>query len=111
MEWNDCPIRPHAVHSSASGFQKPHPRSPLERRSSSRRFSYGYLVTTSPQSWIIPWAAAPNSSFEKPVSLQTSSTIHFRDVTGGVYKARERIHGSVLICHYRSEEHTSELQS
>jgi hypothetical protein len=34
------------------------------------------------------------------VSLQTSSTIHFRDVTGGVYKARERIHGSVLICHY-----------
>ena len=34
------------------------------------------------------------------VSAQTSSTIHFRDVTGGVYKARERIHGSVLICHY-----------
>ena len=33
-------------------------------------------------------------------ALQTSSTIHFRDVTGGVYKARERIHGSVLICHY-----------
>ena len=30
----------------------------------------------------------------------TSSTIHFRDVTGGVYKARERIHGIVLICHY-----------
>ena len=34
------------------------------------------------------------------VTPQTSSTIHFRDVTGGVYKARERIHGSVLICHY-----------
>ena len=34
------------------------------------------------------------------VSAQTSSTIHFRDVTGGVYKARERSHGSVLICHY-----------
>ena len=34
------------------------------------------------------------------VSLRTSSTTHFRDVTGGVYKARERIHGSVLICHY-----------
>ena len=34
------------------------------------------------------------------VSLRTSSTIHFRDVTGSVYKARERIHGSVLICHY-----------
>ena len=28
-------------------------------------------------------------------------------VTGGVYKARERIHRSML----RSEEHTSELQS
>ena len=34
------------------------------------------------------------------VSARTSSTTHFRDVTGGVYKARERIHGSVLICHY-----------
>ncbi len=34
------------------------------------------------------------------VSARTSSTIHFRDVTGGVYKARERIHGVVLIRHY-----------
>ena len=32
------------------------------------------------------------------VSAPTSSTTHFRDVTGGVYKARERIHRSVLIC-------------
>ena len=34
------------------------------------------------------------------VSPPTSSTAHFRDVTGGVYKARERIHGIVLIRHY-----------
>ena len=34
------------------------------------------------------------------VSSPTSSTTHFRDVTGGVYKARERIHGGVLIRHY-----------
>ena len=34
------------------------------------------------------------------VGVQTSSTIHFRDVTGGVYKARERIHGIILIRHY-----------
>jgi hypothetical protein len=34
------------------------------------------------------------------VSTATSSTTHFRDVTGGVYKARERIHGVVLIRHY-----------
>ena len=34
------------------------------------------------------------------VSVATSSTTHFRDVTGGVYKARERIHRSVLICDY-----------
>jgi hypothetical protein len=34
------------------------------------------------------------------VSLTTSSTAHFRDVTGGVYKARERIHGAVLMRHY-----------
>ena len=29
------------------------------------------------------------------VSSPTSSATHFRDVTGGVYKARERIHGVV----------------
>src|SRR6516225_8444295 len=34
------------------------------------------------------------------VSATTSSTAHFRDVTGGVYKARERIHGVDLIRHY-----------
>ena len=34
------------------------------------------------------------------VGSATSSTTHFRDVTGGVYKARERIHGVVLIRHY-----------
>src|SRR6266567_6601448 len=34
------------------------------------------------------------------VSVTTSSTAHFRDVTGGVYKARERIHGVDLIRHY-----------
>ncbi len=34
------------------------------------------------------------------VRAATSSTTHFRDVTGGVYKARERIHGVDLIRHY-----------
>ena len=34
------------------------------------------------------------------VESPASSTTGFRDVTGGVYKARERIHGIVLICHY-----------
>ena len=34
------------------------------------------------------------------VGAWTSSTTHFRDVTGGVYKARERIHGVDLIRHY-----------
>ncbi len=34
------------------------------------------------------------------VGSPASSTVHFRDVTGGVYKARERIHRSVLICDY-----------
>ncbi len=34
------------------------------------------------------------------VGSATSSTAHFRDVTGGVYKARERIHGAVLMRHY-----------
>ena len=34
------------------------------------------------------------------VRTPTSSTVHFRDVTGGVYKARERIHRGVLIRDY-----------
>ena len=34
------------------------------------------------------------------VESPASSTTGFRDVTGGVYKARERIHRSVLICDY-----------
>ena len=34
------------------------------------------------------------------VGLATSGAIHSHGVTGGVYKARERIHRSVLICDY-----------
>ena len=34
------------------------------------------------------------------VSPATSRAANFRDVTGGVYKARERIHRSLLICDY-----------
>ena len=34
------------------------------------------------------------------VSVAASSTTGFRDVTGGVYKARERIHRGVLIRDY-----------
>ena len=34
------------------------------------------------------------------VSTPASSTAHFRDVTGGVYKARERIHRIILIHDY-----------
>ena len=34
----------------------------LERRWSSRRFPYGYLVTTSPQSSTLPWSAASIAS-------------------------------------------------
>jgi len=34
------------------------------------------------------------------VGPPASSVPRFRGVTGGVYKARERIHGSMLIYHY-----------
>ena len=34
------------------------------------------------------------------VSTATSGTADFRDVTGGVYKARERIHRGILIRDY-----------
>ncbi len=36
----------------------------------------------------------------KRVGPATSSTARFRDVTGGVYKARERIHRGMLIRDY-----------
>ena len=52
---------------------------------------YGYLVTTSPQLPAIP-SAPPTPEGVRPV---TSGTTDFRGVTGGVYKARERIHRSV----------------
>jgi hypothetical protein len=34
------------------------------------------------------------------VSLPTSFATHSHGVTGGVYKARERIHRGILICDY-----------
>ena len=34
------------------------------------------------------------------VTSPTSGVADSRGVTGGVYKARERIHGSMLTCHY-----------
>ena len=34
------------------------------------------------------------------VRLATSFATHFHGVTGGVYKARERIHRNILICDY-----------
>ena len=32
--------------------------------------------------------------------MGTSGTSNSRDLTGGVYKTRERIHGNLLTCHY-----------
>ncbi len=40
------------------------------------------------------------SSFSKRVRPLTSGVADFRGVTGGVYKARERIHRGVLIRDY-----------
>ena len=34
------------------------------------------------------------------VRLTTSGATHSHGVTGGVYKARERIHRNILICDY-----------
>ena len=40
------------------------------------------------------------SSLPQGVGPLASGVTDFHDLTGGVYKARERIHGSMLICHY-----------
>ena len=56
---------------------------------------YGrYLVTTSPQSLTLPWSTASE------VSTSPSGKTNSHGVTGGVYKARERIHRGVLIRDY-----------
>ena len=39
-------------------------------------------------------------SSKRRVKLLTSGVADSHGVTGGVYKARERIHGSMLTCHY-----------
>ena len=41
-----------------------------------------------------------HSPHHKVVRPWASGVTNFHDVTGGVYKARERIHGSILTCHY-----------
>src|SRR3954453_10078353 len=63
----------------------------LERGFPSPTFRYGYLVTTSSQSPAPPSTTPPS----KLVGPWASGVADFRDVTGGVYKARERIHRSV----------------
>ncbi len=51
---------------------------------------YDFVPVTSP---------AFGSSLRK-VSFLTSGVTSFHDVTGGVYKPRERIHHSMLTCDY-----------
>ena len=80
-----------SIHQKSNNTQTP--TLSLERRWSSRTFRYGYLVTTSPQSSVLPSAA---SSF----GTLTSGITNSHGVTGGVYKTRERIHRSMLICDY-----------
>ena len=47
-----------------------------------------------------PITATTLVGFPLAVGAPASGYDHFRGVTGGVYKARERIHRSVLICDY-----------
>src|SRR3954447_6916795 len=77
----------HHDRGARGGLVPPHS---LEKRGSNRSFRYGYLVTTSPQSPTPPSAAA-----SQRVGARTSGVSGFRGVTGGVYKARERIHRDV----------------
>ena len=56
--WAKCILHTRDSQNLRSGAQKAHFQCSLERRWSSRRFPYGYLVTTSPQSSTPPWSAA-----------------------------------------------------
>jgi hypothetical protein len=48
----------------------------------------------------VPIAGSTLGSCPLTVGPPTSGVSNFHDVTGGVYKARERIHRSVLTCGY-----------
>jgi len=78
---------------------------------SSRRFPYGYLVTTSLQSFKWSWTFFQESA--KPLNFRWKSQrswtlrvekfsdlLNFQSVTGGEYKAQVQIHRGVLIHDY-----------
>jgi hypothetical protein len=93
---SDWPVSPPVStpirHTRTAGYCTPFGVScSLERRLSSRTFRYGYLVTTSSQSPAPP-STTPSSTLVRPWA---SGVADFRDVTGGVYKARERSHRRV----------------
>ena len=96
MEWNGCLLLDSAVHSQRILLSETPPTFSLRKEVIQPQVLLRlpcYDFTPIMRSYLGPLPPLR-------VSLQTSSTTHFRDVTGGVYKARERIHGSVLICHY-----------
>ena len=88
-----------------------HSSSPLKMSQSSRRFPYGYLVTTSLQSFKWSWTFFQESA--KPLNFRWKSQrswtlrvekfsdlLNFQSVTGGEYKAQVQIHRGVLIHDY-----------
>ena len=77
---------------------------------SSYTFPYSYLVTTSSKLLIFQWTGF--SYFKKnKKKTQFSGKTNFLHVTGGVYKAKVRIHRNVLICDYLwFQLHVNELQ-
>ena len=88
-----------------------HSSSPLKMSQSSRRFPYGYLVTTSLQSFKWSWTFSQESA--KPLNFRWKSQrswtlrvekfsdlLNFQSVTGGEYKAQVQIHRGVLIHDY-----------
>ena len=74
------------------------------RRWSSRRFPYGYLVTTSP--------SLKNLDSNITKKITSSSKPFLGGVTGGVCKEQGRIHRAIMIRdYYAFQLHENELQS
>ena len=77
---------------------------------SSYTFPYSYLVTTSSKLLIFQWTKF-FYFLKKAKKIKFSSKTNFLHVTGGVYKAKVRIHRNVLICDYLwFQLHVNELQ-
>ncbi len=78
----------------------PHPQSGPICRVSRKEVIQPHLPVRLPCYDFVPVTSPTLDAALLAVRRTASSITGSHDVTGGVYKTRERIHGSMLTCHY-----------